>query len=103
VAEAAGEELDVRAAARLTGRSEETVRRWVWAGKLRARKSGKRLLVLRGDLEALADAIGAKPMSLREWQVMASKVLKRPAIGRSASDLVIADRRERSMGGDASR
>jgi excisionase family DNA binding protein len=103
MAEAAGDELDVRAAARLTGRSEETVRRWVWAGKLPARKSGKRLLVLRGDLEALADGLGAKRLSLREWQLMASKVLKRSPRGRSAGDLVITDRSERSMRGYAGR
>ncbi len=102
MAEMAHEELDIRAAAVVSGRSAETVRRWVWSGKLRARKSGKRLLVLRGDLEALAGTRGAKHLSLREWQAMANKVLKRSAKGRSARDLILADRTERSGDADAS-
>jgi excisionase family DNA binding protein len=98
----AQDELDIRDAARLTGRSAETVRRWVWAGRIRARKSGKRLLVLRGDLEALAGT-DRKRLSLREWQAIAHKTLRRPTVGRSASDLVLDDRRERSRESDASR
>ena len=90
----AQDELDIRDAARLTGRSAETVRRWVWAGRVRARKSGKRLLVLRGDLEALAST-DRKFLSLREWRAVANKTLRRPAVGRSASDLVLDDRKER--------
>ena len=103
MAEMAPDELDIRAAARLTGRSAETVRRWVWSGRLPARKSGKRLLVLRGDLEALAGTYGTKRLSLSEWRAMANKILKRSATGRSASDLILADRRERSGDADARR
>ncbi len=99
MAEMARDELDIRAAALLTGRSAETVRRWVWSGRLRARKRGKHLLVLRGDVEALAGAQAAKRLSLSEWRAMANKVLRRSATGRSAGDLILADRRERS--GDA--
>ncbi|HVS04633.1 MAG TPA: helix-turn-helix domain-containing protein [Candidatus Dormibacteraeota bacterium] len=87
---------------RLTGRSTETVRRWVWAGKLRARKSGKRLLVLRGDLEALAGS-DRKILSLREWQAIAKRALRRPTVGRSASDLVLDDRKDRSRESNAGR
>jgi hypothetical protein len=99
----APDELDIRAAARLTGRSAETVRRWVWSGKLRARKRGKRLFVLRGDLEALAETRGTKHLSLNEWRAMANRVLRRSRTGRSASDLVLADRRQRSENYDAGR
>ena len=45
--------LTVRDVARACGRSEETVRRWVWSGKLRARKLGNQLFVARGDLTAM--------------------------------------------------
>jgi excisionase family DNA binding protein len=45
--------LSVREVARACGRSEETVRRWIWSGKLPARKLGNQLFVRRTDLEAL--------------------------------------------------
>src|SRR5438132_1811811 len=102
VADMARDELDIRAAARLTGRSTETVRRWVWSGRLRARKLGKRLFVLRSDVEALAGQ-QTKPLSLTEWRASANKILRRSAAGKSASDLVLADRRERSGDLDARR
>src|SRR3989449_11064734 len=101
MADMARDELDIRAAARLTGRSAETVRRWVWSGRLRARKRGKRLFVLRSDLVALADVQGTKHLSLSEWRAMANRVLRRSRTGRSASDLVLADRRQRSENVDA--
>jgi len=97
------DELDIRDAARLTGRSTETVRRWVWSGRLRARKLGKRLFVLRSDVEALAGSQRTKPLSLTEWRATAKKILRRSPAGRSASDLVLADRRERSGDLDAHR
>ncbi len=45
--------MNVRDVARACNRSEETVRRWIWSGKLRARKLGSQLFVERGDLEAM--------------------------------------------------
>ena len=96
MAQPARDELTILAAAALVHRSAETVRRWVWSGRLRARKSGKRLLVPRRDVEALAGE-RHRSLSLREWGKLANQVLRRPKRGgRSASDLVLADRRERS-------
>ncbi|HEY8766959.1 MAG TPA: helix-turn-helix domain-containing protein [Dehalococcoidia bacterium] len=46
--------MTVREVARACHRSEETVRRWIWSGKLRARKLGNQLFVARSDLEALS-------------------------------------------------
>lgn len=46
-----GEQLiTVREAARICHRSEETIRRWIWSGKLPARKLGNQLFVTDGDL-----------------------------------------------------
>lgn len=45
--------MSVRDVARITGRSEETVRRWIWSGKLPASKLGNQLFVRRKDLEAM--------------------------------------------------
>lgn len=95
VAQITHDELTILEAAALVHRSPETLRRWVWTGRLRARKSGKRLLVHRRDVEALAGV--ERRLSLREWGKLAQEVLRRPKRGgRSAADLVLADRRERS-------
>lgn len=45
--------LTVRDVARRVGRSEETVRRWIWSGKLKARKLGNQLFVDPEDLAAM--------------------------------------------------
>ncbi|MBI4288239.1 MAG: helix-turn-helix domain-containing protein [Chloroflexi bacterium] len=42
--------ITVREAARAVGRTTETVRRWIWAGKLPAQKLGNQLFVRRADL-----------------------------------------------------
>jgi hypothetical protein len=60
-------------------------------------------LVLRSDVEALAGTQQAKPLSLTEWRASANRILRRTATGKSASDLVLADRRERSGELDARR
>lgn len=45
--------MTVREVARACHRAEETVRRWIWSGKLRARKLGNQLFVKREDVDAL--------------------------------------------------
>lgn len=42
--------ISVREAARECGRNPETVRRWIWGGKLPAEKLGNQLFIKRGDL-----------------------------------------------------
>jgi excisionase family DNA binding protein len=42
--------LTVRDVARRCRRSEETIRRWIWSGKLPARKLGNQLFVESGDV-----------------------------------------------------
>jgi excisionase family DNA binding protein len=46
--------MTVREVARACHRSEETVRRWIWSGKLPARKLGNQLFAKRSDVEALS-------------------------------------------------
>jgi len=96
--------LGVRAAADLVGRHPETVRRWVWSGRLSARREGSRLLVARRDVEALAGTGRAPAVSLAAWADRARKTLEQSAAAdqrRSAADLVIEDRRLRSGARDA--
>lgn len=103
--EAAAEEITINDAAGLVHRSPETVRRWVWSGRLRARKSGRNLMVPRRDVEVLAAEHGSpKTLTLQEWGDLAQRVLKRPLRGgRSASELVLEERRRRSEWPDARR
>ncbi len=90
-----GDELDVNAAARLAGRTAETIRRWVWSGRLTARKRGNRLVMARRDVEALAGD-RERSLSLAEWARLAEAALRgRRGPHRSAADLVIEGRRRR--------
>ena len=45
--------LTVREVARACGRSEETVRRWIWSGRLPSRKLGNQHFIDPADVEAL--------------------------------------------------
>lgn len=103
-----GRELTVREAAQRVHRAEETIRRWIWTGRLPARKLGNRYQVDVQDLEAVAAGVPAPRKSsdldvgLGEW-VVAVKAWRAgvdvpPAGG--AGRLVIEDRRERSGLGD---
>lgn len=88
--------LTVRDAADEVGRTPETIRRWVWTGRLPASKRGNRLTVARDDLERVA---GRAPRSdLAAWAdlVAAQRARGQQAQRRSAADLVLADRRSRS-------
>jgi excisionase family DNA binding protein len=58
-----GELLTLQQAAKKTGKSEKTLRRWILAGKLRASKSGDRYLLNPDDLEVFY------PQDSIEWQL----------------------------------
>lgn len=81
------EVLAVREAAEYAGRTAETVRRWIWSGRLVARRDGHRLLVARPDLDALLRATSHDPLSLRDWAATLPS-----GTGPTAADLVAADR-----------
>ena len=92
------DDLDVRAAAHLAGRTAETIRRWVWSGRLSARRRGARLVVSRRDVEALAGPRKGPP-SLREWATLAEAAMRTGRRrGASAADLVIEERIRRLDG-----
>ena len=93
--------LDVQAAAALARRNPETVRRWVWSGRLAAQRCGRRLVVARADVEALAGEGARGHMSLAEWAQRAQVSPKQGGSrrrARSAADLVLKDRAQRSAG-----
>lgn len=55
--------LTVREVARFCGRSEETVRRWIWSGRLPASKLGNQLFVRREDVDAMLSPGTGEPMA----------------------------------------
>lgn len=90
--------LTIHEAASRVGRTPETVRRWVWSGRLPARKDGNHLVVTEADLRRAAQ--GKQQPTLATW--LASLDLARTAgvtkTKRSAADLILEDRRRRSAG-----
>ncbi|MBM3142511.1 MAG: helix-turn-helix domain-containing protein [Chloroflexi bacterium] len=62
--------ISVREAAIEYGRNVETVRRWIWSGKLPAQKLGNQLFIKRSDLQAFCQKHGEtkqKTVSLLEF------------------------------------
>jgi excisionase family DNA binding protein len=88
------ERVDVHEAALLAGRSPETVRRWVWTGRVDAVKSGNKLLVRRSDVAARPDVEGRR-LALGAWQELLAPA-DRSKPGVSARDLIAEDRDARA-------
>lgn len=83
--------------ARLVGRTPETVRRWIWTGRLTAVKRGNKLYVARSELGGLVSS-GEVAESLAEWADRARELARGGSVA-SAADLVLEDRRDRSGAG----
>ena len=92
------EMVEVREAARMARRTPETIRRWVWSGRIAAVKQGNRLLVPADSIAELAGVSTADArqgstadLSLPEWaeQVTASRD---GVAGSTAADLIRDDR-----------
>jgi excisionase family DNA binding protein len=99
----AAQEITVREAAQRAHRSEETIRRWIWSGRLPAHKSGNSYRIDIRHLDRIAvvfDAADDHPGaggSLRAWldELDRWKAGRAVAAGSSAADLVIEDRHAR--------
>jgi excisionase family DNA binding protein len=100
----AAQELSVRQAARRAGRSEETIRRWIWSGRLRAVKRGTSYRIdvvhLEQVMVELETGFSGQAVPSASWQAWLDAVSEWKAglettPGISASDLVIEDRRAR--------
>jgi hypothetical protein len=96
--------LDVRETAGLARRTPETVRRWIWAGRLNARRHGGKLLVARRDVEDLVRGTSpTTPLTLAEWAGTVNGQRRTGALGdagtaATAADLVLDDRSRRQAG-----
>ncbi len=95
--------LTVREVAARVGRTEETVRRWIWSGRLRASKRGNILYVEEADLGE-TDVPNQRPLSadnekvgprltLTQWVDQVRAWQRNTPLGTtSAADLVIEAR-----------
>jgi excisionase family DNA binding protein len=101
---AAAQELTVRQAAWRAGRSEETIRRWIWSGRLPAVKRGTSYRIdvvhleqIMVELETGTSGHTGPSGSWRAWldEVAEWKAGLTTTPGVTASDLVIEDRRAR--------
>lgn len=97
------EMLDVRETAEVVGRTPETVRRWIWSGRLTARRHGNKLLVSRAAIDQLAGSASARPETLRGWASAVAAQRRAGGLGAatrgtSAADLVLDDRTGRQAG-----
>lgn len=101
----AHELIDVRRAAAVVGRHPETIRRWIWSGRLPAIRRGRRLLVAASEVRRLGRSVG--PLgSLAEWLELrrsSELLLASAGSGQGAADLVIEDRRRRETEGSSAR
>ena len=89
--------VGVRDAALLARRTPETIRRWVWSGRLSAVKQGNKLLVPVAELPGAFAPDERGPRDLAAWaetalSAMAAWPASEPG---SAADLVLADRERR--------
>jgi len=100
------QEVSVREAAKIAHRSEETIRRWIWSGRLPAVKRGTSYRVDIRHLEEVMVELEPHPAEesakgrQAEWaawfaDVEAWKATLRTIPGATAADLVIEDRRAR--------
>ena len=100
------EEITVQEAARRTGRSPETIRRWIWSGRLPAVKHGNTYYVDVVHLEGVAVEMGVivhgsaefTPGDLGAWLGEVDEWKAGLRVGsrrQTASDLVIEDRHAR--------
>ena len=90
--------VDVLEAARLAGRSAETIRRWIWAGRLPTQRRGRRHVMRKDDVVALIGMADRPATTLAAWASMVRSAAGGAARerGESAADLVFEDRRLRS-------
>jgi len=57
--------IDVRQAVVLVGRHPETIRRWIWSGRLAGQRRGRRLFVVTREVRAVAGQDTMSSMSPR--------------------------------------
>ena len=85
--------ISVREAAMECGRNMETVRRWIWSGKLPAQKLGNQLFIKRSDLQAIGSKKDEKktfdwPKWLKEAKSLRDQIRSRTGTNFDVSELI---------------
>ena len=91
------ERLSVREAAKACGKNAETIRRWIWSGKLPAEKLGNQLFVKQSDLKVLPgkDEDYARVEDwMRRARALRDKIRKRTGTEFDGTELVRESREE---------
>ncbi len=91
--------ITVREAARECHRTAETVRRWIWEGKLPAQKLGNQLFVRRGDLARFASADREEEKRLRLEVLDRARALNERIRQRIGGNLDLLEALDRSREG----
>ena len=91
--------LDVRQASELVGRHPETIRRWIWSGRLPASKRGNRHFVAAADVMAASGEDQGK-LTLAEWAEKArglrEEAAERDGPVENVADMIRQDREDRA-------
>lgn len=90
--------VDVNEAAKRARRTPETIRRWVWTGRVKAVKQGNKLFLPLSDIEPADVAVpgGGEPTAWSSWLRRAGEHQHLQPEVRSSADLVLADRDARA-------
>lgn len=68
--------ITVRQAARQCGRNMETVRRWIWAGKLPAQKLGNQLFIKKSALDNYCRETAMKPYHVEKKEDFLERAIR---------------------------
>ena len=88
--------MTVRQAARASRRTTETVRRWIWEGKLPAQKLGNQLFIRRADLARLSAPDGRQDIATRLAALAALREVRERIRERLGGDFDILEALDRS-------
>lgn len=87
--------LTVIEAAQRIGRHPETIRRWIWSGRVRSEKVGGRHMISEGELRRIPSADSAKPalgVWVKRFHALNDECGLTPRVLPSGAELVRAER-----------
>ncbi|MDO8637677.1 MAG: helix-turn-helix domain-containing protein [Dehalococcoidia bacterium] len=88
--------IAVRDAAKECSRTTETIRRWIWEGKLPAQKLGNQLFIKRNDLLCMASRLKGREPAPRLAVLGEARAVRERIYGRLGSNLDVLEALDRS-------
>ena len=96
--------ITIREASKQSGRNMETVRRWIWSGKLPAQKLGNQLFIKRSDLRTFLNGLSVnkhgsqdKLESIERAVALQKRIRARTGTDFDISALIEESRRRHSL------